>query len=266
MDWKKTKTIFILTFLILNIFLGYQLSQKMDKSNLKYLSEQPLEKRLADNNIDYKDSLPQSYKDHQTLISGQRAPFSANEIKSKTSKLDSSSTDTTLIFNLKKPLELDKNDLVKDVSQFLKDDVYRGDEYRFYKKDTKNHKIWFTQIYQGQPLFFDTNDDTNRPSGMVMFEWNEKGYLTRYTQTFISVYRQGTPQEIISPMKALGSLFNTQHLSSGDKINKIVLGYYSLANVEDVQVYAPTWSIETEDAHFLVNATDSSIQEIDREQ
>ncbi|MGG1572830.1 two-component system regulatory protein YycI [Fictibacillus sp. NRS-1165] len=266
MDWKKTKTIFILTFLILNIFLGYQLSQKMDKSKLEAVADQPIEKRLADNNIDYKDKLPQSYNDRQTLISGQRAPFSADEIKSKVSRLDSSSTDTTLVFNLKKPQDLDKEDLVKDVTQFLKDEVYRGDEYRFYKKDTKSHKIWFTQIYQGQPLFFDTDNGMNRPSGMVMFEWNNKGQLTRYTQTFISVYRQGTKQEIISPMKALEKIFTTNHLSSGDKINKIVLGYYSLANVEDVQVYAPTWSIETEDAHFLVNAIDSSIQEIDREQ
>lgn len=263
MDWKKTKTIFIFTFLILNIFLGYQLSVKMDKSNIGTISQPLLEKRLLDNNIEY--TLP-NYKETQTLISGQRSPFSENEIKSKISKLNSSSTDTTLVFDLKKPMELDKDDLVSDMSRFLKNNVYRGNEYQFYKKDTKKRKVWYTQVYQSKPIFFDPASETERPSGMVMFEWNEKGNLTRYTQTYISVYRQGTPQDIINPMKALGRLLDTQHLTSGDKIKKIVLGYYSLANVEDVQVYAPTWSIETQDSHFLVNATDSSIQEIDKEQ
>jgi len=266
MDWKKTKTIFILTFLILNIFLGYQLSQKLAKSKLDTIFNPTLEKQLEDNNIKYKDSLPKSYDGKQTLISGQRAPFSENEIKSKTSKLNKNSTDTTLIFDLKKPLELDKDDLTRDASQFLKDNVYRGNEYQFYKKDTKNRKIWFTQVYQGKPIFFNTADDSSRPSGMVMFEWNDKGYLTRYTQTFISVYRQCTKQEIIPPMKAIEKLYRNNYLSIGDKIQKIVLGYYSLANVENVQVYAPTWSIETQNDHFFVNATDSSVQEVDKGQ
>ncbi|EIT86099.1 hypothetical protein A374_07256 [Fictibacillus macauensis ZFHKF-1] len=265
MDWKSTKTIFILSFLILNIFLGYQLSVKLQQNNIQYIADLPLEKQLEDNNINYKDELP-DYKAKQTLISGQRAPFSPADLNtSKEVKLDKDkSANDMLVYSLKKPLKVTESNVVDEVSAFLKEEVYRGNEYSFYKKDTTSKTVWFTQSYDGKPILFDSKSK-DMPGGMVKFHWNDTGEVRGFEQTFLSIYRQGTPQEIISPMKAIGRLFKTGYLSNGEKIKKVQLGYYSLANVEDVQVYVPTWSVETENGHYLVNATDSSIQQIDRE-
>ncbi|MED5050283.1 hypothetical protein P9850_00180 [Anoxybacillus rupiensis] len=61
MDWNKTKTIFIITFLILDLFLGYQFIQKRNSSQLDVLLEEIIEEQLAANGITYVD-IPKEIK------------------------------------------------------------------------------------------------------------------------------------------------------------------------------------------------------------
>jgi regulatory protein YycI of two-component signal transduction system YycFG len=280
LDWKKTKSIFILTFLVLNLFLGYQLYQKNDINNIVPLSQQPLEEILRINNIEYEDQIPK-YKDEQTLISAQRYNFSDEEksLKFKDISLDQQkSSDITLNYTLKKPMDLpkkDDNDLIDTLSKFLEDNVSRGNEYAYFAWDKKKNIIWFNQVYLKKPIFYnaanfdqpkDSNLDFEAPNGMIKFYLDEKGRLTKFTQTYLLIMRQGAPQEIIDPTKALGRLFDTAYLTKGDKVKDIQLGYYSLVEVGDLQVYAPTWFIETEGGQYLVNATDSSIQVLSGEE
>ncbi|MCM3731974.1 two-component system regulatory protein YycI [Fictibacillus nanhaiensis] len=274
MDWKKTKSIFILTFLVLNLFLGYQLYQKNDINNIARLSEQPLEERLAINKIAYEDKIPK-YKPEQTLISAQRYKFTEEEqeLGSKDiSLVEDESTDITLVYKLKKPMELpkkDTKDLIDELTKFLEENVTRGKEYKYYKWDNENNIIWFNQIYLEKPIFYNaanfeklegSNLDYKTPNGMIKFKLDDKGNLTEFTQTYLGIMRQGAYQEIITPKQALGRLLDTGDVEKGNKIKDITLGYYSLVGVGDLQVYAPTWFIETENGQFLVNATDSSIQ------
>ena len=53
MDWSKTKTIFIITFLILDCFLGYQFMEKRNSSQLDVLLEATIEDQLKANGITY---------------------------------------------------------------------------------------------------------------------------------------------------------------------------------------------------------------------
>jgi regulatory protein YycI of two-component signal transduction system YycFG len=273
LDWKKTKSIFILTFLVLDLFLGYQLYQKNDLNNIAILSEQPLEERLSNSKITYEDKIPK-YKVDQTLISAQRYGFTAEEqAKSKELKLDQEkSTDITLTYTLDKPLDLpekDNKDLIDKLTDFLEEKVSRGKDYTFYSWDKESNTIWFTQTYLEKPIYYNPENFINVeestgnfkvPNGMVKFSLDKKGNLTGFTQTYLLIMRQGAYQEIITPKKALGRLLDTGNISPGEEIKKIELGFYSLVGVGDLQVYAPTWLIETEEDKYLVNATDSSIQ------
>lgn len=279
MDWHKTKTIFILTFLVLNLFLAYQLYMKMDRNNIKTLSEQPLEERLSNNNIKYKGKIP-VYREDQTHISGQRYSFTPDERKNYETKsiaLSDSSTDMTLAFSIKKPVVLKKSraDMISQMEDFLADNIIRGKDYEFYKYDKEKKLIWFAQKYQEKPIFFNPGNYEKRnqltrnyegSNGMIKFDINEKGEVYRFTQTYLSIMRQGDFLEIISPKKALERLLETGYLDSGDKITSITLGYYSLASIEELQVYAPTWSIETEKKHYMVNATDSKVLVLNEEE
>ncbi|MBY6037530.1 two-component system regulatory protein YycI [Fictibacillus nanhaiensis] len=280
MDWQKTKSIFILTFLVLNVFLGYQLYQKNDINNIGRLSEQPLEEILQINKISYLDKIPK-YKADQTFISAQRYKFTEEEknLKSKDISLNKEkSTDITLNYTLKKPMDLpkkDSKDLITSLTTFLEENVSRGKEYTYYQWDKEKNIVWFNQIYLKKPIIYkasnfetpkETSVDFEAPNGMIKFQLDEDGKLTGFTQTYLFILRQGAFQEIIAPEKALGRLLDTAHLTKGDNIQSIKLGYYSLVDLGDLQVYAPTWFIETEDGQYLVNATDSSIQVLSEEE
>jgi regulatory protein YycI of two-component signal transduction system YycFG len=264
----------------LNLFLGYQLYQKNDINNIAILSQQPLEEILQNNKINYKDKIPK-YKAEQTFISAQRYGFNEEEkaLKSKDITLDKEkSTDITLHYSLKKPMELpkkDTKDLVDTLSKFLEENVTRGKEYSYIEWDKETDIVWFNQVYLNKPIIYNPSNfdqlkegslDYKAPNGMIKFQLDEKGRMTGFTQTYLFILRQGTFQEIIPPTKALGRLLDTAHIKKGAKIKSIELGYYSLVGVGDVQVYAPTWLIKTENGQYLVNATDSSIQELSDEE
>ncbi len=279
MNWQRTKSIFILTFLVLNLFLGYQLYQKNDINNISNLTEQPLEERLAINKINYLEKLPK-YKEDQTSISAQRYKFTDEEKKLQSKNITlykDKSTEITLQYKLTKPMDLpkkDSKDLIEELSKFLEENVTRGKEYTFYNWDKEKNVIWFNQVYLEKPIFYNPEKFQNRadaedfdaPNGMIKFKLDDNGDLTEFTQTYLLIMRQGAFQEIISPKKALGKLLDTAHLTKGDKIQDIELGYYSLVGVGELQVYAPTWFIKTEDGQYLVNATDSSVQVLSGEE
>ncbi|MED1865013.1 two-component system regulatory protein YycI [Fictibacillus nanhaiensis] len=272
MNWQRTKSIFILTFLVLNLFLGYQLYQKNDINNISRLTDQPLEERLANNEISLSEKLPK-YKEKQTLISAQRYKFSEEEKKSpaKNVSLDKeASTDITLHYDLSKPMNLpkkDSKDLISELTQFAEENISRGKEYAFYEWDKENNTVWFTQVYQEKRIFYNPSNfgivadakDYDVPNGMIRFKLDDKGNLTNLTQTYLFITRQGAFQQIISPSKALEKLLES-NLQKGDHIQKVELGHYSLVGEGEVQVYTPTWFIETKNGQYLVNATDSSIQ------
>nr|WP_285876988.1 two-component system regulatory protein YycI [Fictibacillus phosphorivorans] len=258
----------------MNLFLGYQLYKKNDLNNIENLSEQPIEEKLKISNIAYQDKIPK-YDDQQTLISAQRYKFTEDEkeLDSKDIKFEEElSTDITLHYTLSKPLNLpkkDTKDLITELEKFLKENVSRGKDYTYFEWDKEENIIWFNQNYFEKPIYYnpsnfdelaDLKRDFEAPNGMIKFELDEKGNLIKFTQTYLNIMRQGGFQEIISPKKALERMLDTRILKKGHNILDIQLGYYSLVGVGDLQVYAPTWLIETEKGQYLVNATDSSIQ------
>src|SRR4051812_25110580 len=67
MDWSKTKSIFIMVFFVLDIFLLYQFLEKKDNYQFEYIAEATLEDRLQGDEITYV-SLPKQKLKDQFLI------------------------------------------------------------------------------------------------------------------------------------------------------------------------------------------------------
>ena len=57
MDWSKTKTIFIVVFLILNVFLVSTFISKVSESNLDTLGQWTIDEQLKSENIKYPKDL-----------------------------------------------------------------------------------------------------------------------------------------------------------------------------------------------------------------
>lgn len=79
MDWSKTKTIFIIAFLILDCFLGYQFMEKRNNSQLDVILETTIEEQLEANGINYVE-LPKEIT-KATYVSGESKKFTDAEIK-----------------------------------------------------------------------------------------------------------------------------------------------------------------------------------------
>ena len=66
MDWSRIKTIFILTFLVLDIYLVYQFMNTRDAAQYEIPKEAPLEEKLKNDDITYGE-LPEIKKKEQYL-------------------------------------------------------------------------------------------------------------------------------------------------------------------------------------------------------
>ena len=66
MDWSKTKSIFIMVFFVLDIFLLYQFLEKKDNYQFEYFAEATIEDQLQGDEITY-DSLPKQNLREQFL-------------------------------------------------------------------------------------------------------------------------------------------------------------------------------------------------------
>ena len=63
MDWNKTKSIFIMVFFVLDIFLLYQFLEKKDNYQFEYITEATIEDRLQENEITYNSLPKQKFKE-----------------------------------------------------------------------------------------------------------------------------------------------------------------------------------------------------------
>ena len=67
MDWSKTKSIFIMVFFVLDIFLLYQFLEKKNNYQFEYIAEASIEELLQEEEIQYA-SLPKQKWKEQFLI------------------------------------------------------------------------------------------------------------------------------------------------------------------------------------------------------
>lgn len=68
MNWSRTKTVFIMTFLLLNLFLGYQLYEVNDENQLSLISGNSTQDRLRENKISIDVELPDDLEEVEYLV------------------------------------------------------------------------------------------------------------------------------------------------------------------------------------------------------
>lgn len=256
MDWNKTKSIFIIIFLLLNTFLGYQLYQQKNENKIEMLEQSSVEKKLADLNIKY-GKIPDK-SDKQSYISGQSELFMESELKKLPAQKIEIIDQTSVVSVLEKPVFLPKVTLKESVQEFLKEYVLYGKEYGFLEVDEKEEVITCFEKHNGHPIF-------DNKKAVVKLFLNEKNEVIGYEQTYLFITTQGSKKEIIQPLKVLERLVEYNELPYNSRVETIEFGYYSLPDLTgDVQVLAPTWHVvvkreKEEDKHFYINAIDGDM-------
>lgn len=238
MDWSKAKTIFIVTFLLLNILLGYQIYLKQgdyinnlewSTSNMDELSDLLQQQRIS-LNIDIPKEQPQMHFLQVKSI-----------LDSDTQQL-SRETDATL----------DRTIIEGEISEL----VYNFEDYVYSLVETKE---------PDQFMYYQTLDDFPFFGAKLKVEVLDQGIIN-YNQSYYEVISEGLDREVISSNSALRTILDQQLIPSGAIIEDITLGYQGQSNQSSFLVLTPVWRITYQltdkQEELYINALSGGLQNI----
>lgn len=255
MDWRKTKTIFIITFLILNIFLASQIFEKRNENQWSIITEATIEEQFEADEITY-ETLPKEPVT-ESYISGKSYKFSVEdkEALEKKGQTVEVVNETVLVGAFNEPIPAPETDLETRLPQLLKDQLLFNEKYDYktYRKGEKE-LIFFQSFKKG--LIYSNNE-----SGMLSLYLDDENNIVSYKQTLISdLEEMDEAQELITAFNALENLYNMNELKPGSHVTDVKLGYYTLVQITSSHVLTPTWHIVVNgEQDFFVNALEGQI-------
>ncbi|TYR80282.1 regulator [Priestia megaterium] len=253
MDWSKTKSIFIVTFLVLDLFLAYQFIKKHDQDQYSLFVESSVEEQLAAEGITY-NQLPKNISAASSL-NGKSKTFNEEELKTLKKQKASLLDEQTIESILDEPIPLPEKNTKAKLKQFLKEYVFSGESYTFWSMNKERNLLTFYQRYNGKTIY-------DNESGIVVVHLNEKNEIVSYEQTLLeNIEKLDDKQEVLLPIKAIENLYLKEELKANSKVTKVELGYYTFdLPLPSSQVLAPTWHIiVNENTHYFVNAFEGQI-------
>jgi len=268
MQWGQIKTLFILSFLILNIYLLIQFSNKLSAADIPFLENDgsdSIEETLQSENIKYPSELSQEITELNYITAAQRK-FTQKEI-SELNKKDNLEAITIegnfLVGQFEEPIPVPADATEETITPIVQPYVVAGAEYAYWQWNKDLNIIMFSQE-KDDHIFYRNQD------ALLLFYLNSNNEITHFTQTMLGETEEQKKETIIQPINAIYTLYDRGHLSQDEEVTDIELGYLSRIQSEESQVFAPTWKItikneNTEDDYF-VNAIEGLIYTVsDRE-
>ena len=262
MDWSKTKTIFIVVFLILNIFLYLQyLNAHKEAQKLEILGEsQAIEARLKEDNITY-IALPTKVET-ASFLSGRLKTFEPSEVPYFANQEATIESGTKLYVKMEKPTKLRDVKDKASYQEFIEMYVHEGASYKLWEVDEQNREALFFQKINDRTFYYNVG-------GAIKIYWNENGEVTNYEQTMLEKLEELEQLEsILPPIQIIQVLYTRNFLKPDSQITGMKLGYSTLVQFTEAQVFTPTWEVrvktdEGEEVFFL-NADEGKIIELNK--
>lgn len=263
LDWSKTKTIFIIVFSILNIFLFSLYFNKYNEArDMEVPNETLIEDRLFLDNI----TVPTVEVGIQeaSYVSGNVHNFSEEEIESLSDQTIEEKNGSTLISSFDEPLPITE---VNTLEKLVNDHILHGNSYGLWKIDEENNEAIFFQKVNNRFVYYNQN-------AKVTVYWNEDHELVRYEQTILdNLEDYNESKNLFTSMQAIKILYSRGLLKPDSTVKDIKLGYSRLIQLTEtqvLQVFAPTWHIEVELSdgtmeEYFVNAVEGRIIEFPKE-
>ncbi|KOP71610.1 two-component system regulatory protein YycI [Cytobacillus solani] len=260
MDWSKIKTIFILTFLVLDIYLMYEFFKLKDSSQYELIVEPSFDKRLKADEIEYND-LPKNIQKDNYLSATPKNFTNDDGLDDPKLKGQQVTVNDGLVLTatLDKPYELkDKLDTA-EINSFVKNHVIYGDQYRFWGKD--ENKITYYQQFKDKVFY-------KNISGELTIWLNAENDIVSYQQTILEKIEELSEKEkIIQPLKAIETLYEKGSLKPKSKISKVELGYVTFLHTGTSQVLTPAWRfVINGEENIFVHAYEGQIMQLNNEE
>lgn len=237
MDWSRAKSVLIISFLMLNILLGYQLWVDIsDQLNANVNSA----------------VLPQ---DKVQLMEQKRITLAANlppdtpKLSDITYLLHSDSQQHYLPKKLKEPVDSALIFSSSELANALGDQIPDIEKYAYDLHNSRNGVLFVLhRMVEGRPMF---------NVKLELYISNLK--MTGFQQDRVEEIRMGEAKQVIPAAKVVASLIET-YLEEGSVIADIQLGYHGQIFDSDKQVSAPSWRVMLEDGKmYYVHAISGEV-------
>ncbi|WP_088816063.1 MULTISPECIES: two-component system regulatory protein YycI [Listeria] len=256
MDWRKTEIIFIIAFLLLDIFLVVMFLNKQATNDPDKLGNDTLQDHLKTDNISYPKLSSKPVMGE--IFTATQDAFSAKDVASlKDQNVFLVNNASEISSTLKTPIPADKDKETPELASFVKEKVYKGSSYKFWKYDKEENKLIYNQVIKGDMVLFDSG-------GQITFKLNNADEAVSYTQTYLG--KQDDLQEktnLMSSMDALEAIYQHGDLKTDSDIVKATFGYYTTVQLSSGDVYFPVWCFEVKHkgttTYFLINAKDEQV-------
>jgi regulatory protein YycI of two-component signal transduction system YycFG len=263
LDWNKTKTIFIIVFAILNVFLySLYLNRYNEAKKVEVLGETSIEEQLEADNISF-ESGPDTTK--ETYVSGNIRVYVAKELKPMDNQTYEILNNTELVSTFEKPVPLGSLEDTTNLKGFVDKNVLDGSSYELFNVDEKEKKAIFFQTINKRQIFFNQN-------ALLTIYWNEQNEVYKYEQTGFEELEDNFDQteKLLPDERAVEVLYQRDLLKPNSTISTISLGYSTLVQLTETQVFAPTWRVRVElqdgtKEDYFVNAVEGKIIEFNKE-
>ncbi|MBM7840956.1 regulatory protein YycI of two-component signal transduction system YycFG [Alkalihalobacillus xiaoxiensis] len=259
MNWSRTKSIFIVTFLMLNVFLGWQFVDKIREGQLQSIEQaQGIMERLEVNNITLPDQEVNTTGARGVVLEGGLSLFTEEELEVlPNQEFEISPSGTTIQSVFDEPINVDEaleeaND--QSFAMFLSQNVLNGQDYVFLERE--DNYLYFNQVYEQ----IETSVNEQEP---LIIQLNDEDEIIGYQQRHFAYEPNPEEREIVSYMTAVEVLLDNHYISTNNDVINIEFGYYSLAD-QTPRFFSPMWAVtvdrttdfaEEEDIRiYLVNA------------
>ncbi len=249
MDWSKIKTIFILTFLVLDIYLMYEFFKLKDASQYELMAQASLEKNLKSDEIELAVDFPKT-NPKDRYLSAKPMVFDMDEIeeakKTKLKGQDITITDGTILNSvLDESYKISEKFDPSELNTFIKNKVLYGDQYRFWEKSKNDNTLTYYQQFEDKMFYLNIN-------GALTFYLNDENEIVSYKQTLLEEIEemQEGEKEVIQPLKAIETLYNNGSLRPKSKITNLELGYFTHVPLSSSLVLTPAW-------RFVINGEEN---------
>ncbi|MBA9028054.1 two-component system regulatory protein YycI [Peribacillus huizhouensis] len=262
MDWNRTKTIFIMVFLILDIFLLDQFMGKKSDNKYDYMAQASIDELLKEENIEYTPMTKQKQKENYLVA--KTKVFKKDDLKSlKDQEITIVDVDRTkVVGTFKTKTKISEKLQSSEIDLFVKENIYHGEDYRYWTHDKTSNSIIYYQAFNSK-LFY------NNSKGKVTLFLNENKEITSYEQTYLEDIEEfNEPKEMIPPIKAIEALYLKGDIPPDSKITAKHGYYNSLQSNSSSSSFllVPTWRIVVDDKKDLfVNAFDGEVIEMNTE-
>ncbi|MCF6094648.1 two-component system regulatory protein YycI [Microaerobacter geothermalis] len=233
MDWSKAKSILIVAFLLLNIFLVYQ---NLNKEGI-------LQKNLGQDEL-VSETLS-LLQEKQIVIT---APLPKENSPLPYLYVNMTNQEEKRV-TIDKTLSSPTN--VEEINKVLEEKIPWFKEYIYLPSLSTGQTLTYIQTFQQIPLF-----------GAELNVFLKNNRITGYNQILYRVINIGEKRPTISYYMAIRTLVDNGIIGNKESITDIKLGYYGQVNNTDgVQVLVPVWRVTHDSGVHYINGITGGIEE-----